>query len=219
MSMDTVRASQGPVAAARSPRLRRRHRRLGVGVRRLRGGRRQRGVRRRPRRRRRRLLFGLIIMVMVYAFGHLSGAHINPAVTLAFTLSRHFPRTRRRRLHCRPADRRCRRCPPPTRDMAGPARSARRDGANGRPRERVRLGARPDRALRRPGYRASMNPARSFGPALAAGEWKDFWIYLASPILGAVARVLAYELVRGDRPNSPAQETDPDGPRAVRLPA
>ncbi len=37
------------------------------------------------------LVFGLIIMVMVYAIGHLSGAHINPAVTVAFTLSRHFP--------------------------------------------------------------------------------------------------------------------------------
>ena len=37
------------------------------------------------------LVFGLIVMAMVYATGHLSGAHINPAVTVAFTLSRHFP--------------------------------------------------------------------------------------------------------------------------------
>jgi aquaporin NIP len=34
--------------------------------------------------------FGLVIMVMIYALGHISGAHFNPAVSLAFALSRHF---------------------------------------------------------------------------------------------------------------------------------
>src|ERR1044072_6792031 len=37
------------------------------------------------------LLFVLVIMGMVYATGHLSGAHLNPAVTVAFALTRHFP--------------------------------------------------------------------------------------------------------------------------------
>lgn len=38
--------------------------------------------------------FGLVIMVMIYALGHISGAHFNAAVTFAFALTRHFPWSR-----------------------------------------------------------------------------------------------------------------------------
>ena len=37
------------------------------------------------------ITFGLIVMVMIYAVGNISGAHFNPAVTIAFTAAKKFP--------------------------------------------------------------------------------------------------------------------------------
>ncbi len=37
------------------------------------------------------ITFGLIVMAMIYAFGDISGAHINPAVTFAFAYAKKFP--------------------------------------------------------------------------------------------------------------------------------
>ena len=36
------------------------------------------------------VVFGLVVAAMIYTLGHISGAHFNPAVTLAFAVSRHF---------------------------------------------------------------------------------------------------------------------------------
>ena len=181
------------------------------------------------------LTFGLIIMVMVYATGHLSGAHINPAVTLAFALTRHFP----------PRE-------------AGAYVGAQLAGAVAAalvlaavwPEQPAGLGATVpsvgagsafvyellltailmfvimavatdtravgaaaaiaiggtvglDALFGGPVTGASMNPARSFGPALVAGEWTDFWLYFAGPIAGAALGALAYQAVRGRAPSAP----------------
>jgi hypothetical protein len=68
-----------------------------------------------------------------------------------------------------------------------------------------------------------MNAARSLGPALAAGEWRDLWIYLFGPFAGAALGAFAYQLVRGEVPlPAPAadrKESRTDGQGPVRLPA
>jgi aquaporin NIP len=43
---------------------------------------------------------------------------------------------------------------------------------------------------------ASMNPARSFGPALVSGEWGQLWIYLSAPLAGGFLAAQTYVLLR-----------------------
>lgn len=51
----------------------------------------------------------------------------------------------------------------------------------------------------RPVSDASMNPARSFGPAIVAGELDALWIYLLAPAIGALLAVAIARLVHGPR--------------------
>lgn len=58
---------------------------------------------------------------------------------------------------------------------------------------------------------ASMNPARSLGPALASGTWTQFWIYLVAPMAGGLAGGLLYEYVRGPQAPVPPPASTTDG--------
>ena len=180
------------------------------------------------------LVFGLIITAMIYATGHLSGAHINPAVTVAFVLTRHFPARDAAAyiaaqlagatagalllLAVWPAQPAELGATVPSVAVGGAlvyelvltallmfvimavATDTRAVGAGAA----IAIGGTValDALFGGPVTGASMNPARSFGPALAAGEWRDAWIYLAGPVTGASAGAFAYQLVRGPVPAS-----------------
>jgi aquaporin NIP len=171
--------------------------------------------------------FGLVIMVMIYAVGHISGAHFNPAVTLGFALTRHFPLPRVGLYWAA--------------QMAGALVAALLlraslgnvagvgvtlpSGSDGQAflweavlsffLMFVIMAVATDvravgeaAAIAIGGYvalaatfagpiaGASMNPARSFGPALISNDWTAWWAYWLGPIAGALFGALAYQLVR-----------------------
>ena len=45
---------------------------------------------------------------------------------------------------------------------------------------------------------ASLNPARTIGPAIASGNYADLWVYIVGPVLGAVAAALLYTGLLGE---------------------
>ena len=47
---------------------------------------------------------------------------------------------------------------------------------------------------------ASMNPARSIGPALVSGNLESLWLYIVATVLGAVLAALVFtQLIKGER--------------------
>lgn len=178
------------------------------------------------------LTFAFAILVMIYALGHVSGAHFNPAITIAFAATGHFPWRR-----------------VPTYALAqvagatlaavallfilgdGVRAGVTAPGVGIGPLQafileaiasfflafviiavatdhRATAGAAGlaigltvglDALFAGPLTGASMNPARSLGPALASGVWSDLWIYLTAPIVGALVAMGLYELLRAGR--------------------
>jgi len=177
--------------------------------------------------------FGLVIAVMIYAVGHISGAHLNPAVTLAFALTRHFPLVRvplywvAQFLGAIIAALLLRGLFGDVAHLGAtlPAGSATQsfgleivltfflmfvimavatdDRAVGEAAA-LAIGGTVllDAMFGGPISGASMNPARSFGPALASWTWPHLWIYFAGPVIGATLGAYGYELVRGERPRT-----------------
>ncbi|CAM6037175.1 unnamed protein product [Sphagnum compactum] len=174
------------------------------------------------------IAFGVVVTTMIYAVGHISGAHMNPAVTIAFATARHFPWSQV------PAYIGAQLVGAITSSYALRlilASSVASEGATlhtGSDAQSLALEiiitfilmfvvsavATDTRAcgelagiavgatitvnalMAGPVSGASMNPARSLGPAIISSNYRGIWVYIVGPTVGAVAGALVYNLIR-----------------------
>ncbi|XP_049910142.1 lens fiber major intrinsic protein-like isoform X2 [Epinephelus moara] len=120
------------------------------------------------------LCFGLTIATMVQCFSHISGAHINPAVTAAMVVTRKLSLAKAvffLLAQCTGA-------------IVGAA---------------ILYGITPASVRGSMGITtipytgASMNPARTFGPAMVTWCWENHWVYWVGPTLGGTLAGALYE--------------------------
>lgn len=174
------------------------------------------------------LTFGMIVAAMIYAIGHISGSHINPAVTLGFALARHFPWPEvplywgaqlagaliasllHRALFGLVANMGA------TLPAGSAGQSLGLEVALTFLLMFVVMAVATD--VRAVGHAAalaigmtvglevifggpisgaSLNPARSFGPALVGWVWASHWLYWVGPLAGAAVAALLYKWLRG----------------------
>lgn len=173
--------------------------------------------------------FGLVVMTMIYAVGHISGGHFNPGVTLAFAAARHFPLRDvgpYLAAQCLAAIA----AASVLRMMFGDVASLGATQPSGSDAQSfwleliitfglmfvivsvatdtravgqaaaIAIGATVGLAalFAGPVSGASMNTARSLGPALVSGEFEALWVYVVAPPLGAMLGAFAYQAIRSD---------------------
>ena len=183
-------------------------------------------------------VFGLIVAAMIYTFGDVSGAHLNPAVTLAFTAAGRFPARlvplylAAQFLGAITASALLSYLLPGSKTLGAtlPAGSALQSfifevvltlilmlvilqvstGA----REKgitagIAIGATVglEALFAGPICGASMNPARSLGPALVSGRLGEIWIYLTAPALGAFLAIPLHRILHPLNPSTSSKDT------------